>query len=624
MILYGKTVKNVAMLLLSATIAACGGGSGGGSEPPPVGGSSSSDPGSASSSSSSDSISSSSRSSSSDSNNNLSGLNGDADNQDLLYFSHSYETGENPDTGQTQYRSTLYAIDPATPDIATALPLDTQQSAQGDDMGRTHYTSLYEADIDPNDGSVTHYRVADVLFLHNRHEGDETSEGFARVSTAVATTPEAVRVSSETYLGAAVTGAGTLVRQNYADSDHAAVVYGLPGIEARIRMTFGSGEARGSSGNGTLYHIAAMEENDSPDRQSYLVLSSYGGTQCSDGYRLSRDIMALDGSPILANSNLLPGNREAKSAAPLGGPLSDGHQYLVVETLVDTGVVGRPCVSEGASLWRYDTSQPFDEVVQVLDENNDPLIFPEGIAGPMMPATRHIAHQGGVLYFGIGNSLTEPQDLYRVEDDNWSVLAESEEPLGADTGFVITGDGRVAASVGNTVVSWAADGGDRQELDSSDAAWLGIQTEVLGSRDGWIFYNRPDAIGRDYAVAMKIDGSDSMEIVDAQWIGASLSGNGEAIRYMTELSEVFLWNNEREIAAVSAADPKAGKVVLGELDNAPENVAMYGLAPGPHRLIQVHLDTDNSEVYYVNTREENSLRKSLDEAEGNQRPVQGF
>src|SRR5690606_29037017 len=160
------------------------------------------------------------------------------------------------------------------------------------------------------------------------------------------------------------------------------------------------------------------------------------------------------------------------------------------------------------------------------------------------------------------------------------------------------------------------------QLDTSNAAWLGVQTEVLGSRDGWLFYNRADISGQDTAVAMKVDGSDSLEITDAQWIGASLTGKGDSISYMTELSEVFLWS-DKEIAAVSAADPKAGTVLLGTLDATPEGVTMHGLAPGPHRLIQVHTDADNSAVYSVNTREQGSLRKALDEV-GVQRPVTGF
>lgn len=612
----GKVWKGAAVLALGIAIAACGGGGGGSASGGNVSGGD--DPGDGSDGGAG----------------TLSGLTGDADNQDLLYFSHSYETGENPGTGQTMYRSVLYALDPANPEMPTALPLDTRDSAQGDDMGRSHYVPLYEANIDASDGSVSDYRVADVLFLHNRMNGSETSEGFARVGTEVGA-PDPVRVSSETYLGAAVTGAGTLLRQNYSDSGDAAVVYGLPGNEKRVRMTFGPGDAPGSSGGGTVHHVVdidAFGANDSLNRQTYLVLSDYGGTQCDGGYRLAMDHMYPEGGNSISNTNLLPGGREAKRAVPLGGPLNDGSQYLIIDTVIDTGIAGRPCLSEGGTLWRYDATQPFEKLVQVLDESNEPLVFPEGIAGgAVVPQERHLAREGGVLYFGIAELFgMTPQDIYRVEGESWSVLSEQEEPLGWELGFIIADEGRVVASAGNGVVSWNSLGGDRKVLDTTEADWSGsIQSEVLGSRDGWIFYTRAHITGRDDAVARKIDGSDAMVIEDARWIGASLSGKGDAIGDMTDLSEVFLETNDREIAAVSAADPKAGYVVLGQHNGQCEagvcySASMYGLAPGPHRLIQVQRDDDTTEVYYANTREQGSLRKVIDDPTGEQRPVTGF
>ena len=597
-----KSVTNITLIMvLGMAIAACGGGGGGGSSNGPGGGHG---PGT------------------------LSGLDGDADNQDLLYFSHSYEVGEDPGTGQTLYHSVLYALDPANPEAATAVPMDTQDSTQGGDMGRTHYTPLYEADIDDTDGSVSNYRVANVLFLHNRLNGSETSEGFARVGTRL-DAADPVRVTSETYLGAWFTGAGTLVRQNYADADRATVVYGLPGNEKRARMHFSASDAPQQVISSTVRHIAASRENDSPGFQRYLILRTHDDLQCSGGHRLVMAESSINpGTGSLQSigvDNLLPGNKEAQDAAPLGGPLNDGSQYLVIQTLVDQG--NPACDAEGATLWRYSPTA-INQLVQVLNEHNDPLIFPEAaFGGLVLPEARHLAREGDVLYFGIAGAFdTQPQNLYRVEGNSWSLLSEQEDPLGYYTGFVIASNGRVVASVGNEVVSWNGDGSDRQGLDISNAAWLGIRTEVLGSRDGWVFYNRADITGRDDAVAMKIDGSDSLVIENSHWIGASLSGDGESISNMTELSEVFLVNPDKEIAAISAADPKAGRVVLGVLDGSPDAAAMYGLAPGPHRLIQVHLNADASEVYYVNTREQGSLRRALDhgEASGVQRPVTGF
>lgn len=598
---YGRaTQKITSLLILSAAIAACGGGGGssGGGNPGgsgPGGG----NPGGG----------------------GLSGLSGDAGNQDLLYFSNSFQSGENTNTGQLQYTSTLYAIDPANPDVATALVLDTQESAQGNDMGRSQYVPLYEADINEDDGSVTNWRVSDVLFLHNRDAGVASSEGFARVSTE-GTTPAAVRVSAETYLGATVKGTGTLVRQNYADADHASVVYGPPGAEKRVRMTYDGTTNPQESMSSIVRHIAALGEEDTPGTQSYLVLRSHDDTQCAGGYRLvdARASATPNGPSSMGADNLLPNSREAVNAAALGGPLADGTQYLVIDT------VSSACQSEGGSVWRYRSSAG-TQLVQVLNEDDEPLILPENFMGyAIMPQSRLLTREGDVLYFGVTGALSfDAQDLYRIEGDSWSFLSEQEDNLGFYTGFVIADEGRVAASVGNAVVSWNGDGSDRQVLDGTEATWTGaIMTEVLGSRDGWIFYNRADINGQDNAVAMKIDGSDSLAVANAQWVGASSSGKGESISNMSELSEVFLWRG-RDIAAVSAADPKAGLVLLGSLASEPENVIMHGLAPGPHRLIQVQpdADEDSAVAYYVNTREANSLRKPLADA-GYQRPVDGF
>lgn len=560
----------------------------------------------------------------------LSGLDGDADNQDLLYFSHTYQSGENPNTGQQQFHSALYALDPANPGALSVLKLDSRESALGLDMGRSHYAPLYEADVD-DDGRVTNYRVSDVLFLHNRDAGNETSEGFARVSTDATTpVPAPVRVSSETYLGASVLGAGTLIWQDYADAENAGVVYGLPTSEKRVHMSFGATDEPQNAMSMVVRHVVALRKQGDPAKHAYLVLRTHEDLTCSNGYRLVEGNPSASPGPSAGKyssvmvDNLLPSPKEVASAEPLGGPLSDNSQYLVIDTLINPNITGRPCVSEGPTLWHYKSSAS-PQLTQVLDANNQPLKLPIGVTGgPKLPSERNIAMNGDVLYFGVGGvAQTGPQDLYRVEGNRWSVLSEQEENLGYFTGFLLADEGRVAASAGNTVVSWDSNGNDRKELDTSNAASMGLQTDVLGSRDGWLFYNRTDIMGRDDAVAMKIDGSDSAVIADARWIGASLSGNGDnSPANVTELSEVFLWSG-KDISAVSAADPGAGRVLLGTLDAMPEEVTMYGLAPGPHRLIQVHTDSDNSSVYYVNTRERDSLKKTLDAA-GVQRPVTGF
>jgi hypothetical protein len=67
-------------------------------------------------------------------------------------------------------------------------------------------------------------------------------------------------------------------------------------------------------------------------------------------------------------------------------------------------------------------------------------------------------------------------------------------------------------------------------------------------------------------------------------------------------------------------------VVLGDLGATPDEVSMFGIAPGPHRLIQVFPGgQDDGKVYYVNTRYANSLKAmTVGSATEHQRPVDGF
>lgn len=550
----------------------------------------------------------------------LPGLEGDADNQDTLYFSNSYES----DDGNY---SSLYAMNPANPGSIFKQHLTVAEAGSNpEELGRTLYRPLYESDIDANDGSVDNYRVSDVLFVHNRETGIASSEGFARASTdgtTILTGQMGVRVSSESYIEALhLSSVGALLRQNYVDADRAEISYGGLGNKVLVRMPFTSTDDPTGTNPDLAEYITQFSHVDSDSgTYNYLALRTDDDTQCN-GYFVTRASTNGSGTS-LAVDNQLPAGTEASMAAPLGGPLTDGTQYLVINVLNQA-----ECTEQEPSLWRYDPSAPVDSgLTQVLNDDDEPLIFPTGgVGGPMMPADRHLAREGNVLFFGITGALGfGTQDLYRVEGDSWSLLAEQEDSLGFNTGFIIAGDGRVAASVGTKVVSWDSAGNDRQVLDDSTTTFSGIMTEVLGSRNGWIFYNRADHTGQDHAVAMKMDGSDSLEIPEAQWFGASSTGKGDSISNMTELSEVFLWR-DGYIGAVIASNPSLGLVVLGDLGATPDNVMMRDMAPGPHRLIQVWSGgEDEGRVYYVNTRVPNSLlAMTVEEPSGHQRPVDGF
>jgi len=155
------------------------------------------------------------------------------------------------------------------------------------------------------------------------------------------------------------------------------------------------------------------------------------------------------------------------------------------------------------------------------------------------------------------------------------------------------------------------------------------------SQGGWFFYNR-EANQSDYAVAIKVDGSKRLELKDCTWIGASTSGKAQYTGgsfSSLEPSEVFMACNNREIAAIDANDPLAGRVILGSLGEPAESIAMGRTAPGPNRLIRVVYNDERYEVLYANTREKDSLKHlmaspasedSVGSLAGQTAPVNGF
>ncbi|TGN39209.1 hypothetical protein [Marinobacter confluentis] len=551
----------------------------------------------------------------------LSGLDGDAGNQDILYFSGSYEEG-----GSTV--SSLYGLSPANPGSVFQQHLNTVEQDNPrtpQELAEALYRPLYESEIDPDDKSVLGYRVSDVVFGHNREAGNATSEGFARASTdGLLSDQKGERVSSESYANVPDLNDGNPVLwENYVDADQAEISYGRGSSIARVRMNYAADDFARFFPNTIIKNIVPFfNVGSDQDRHNYLALRSDESTQCG-GYFVTR-ASASTGSSGSFVDNSLPDGLEAIDAVAVGEPLADGTRYLVINVRNQAD-----CTAE-ATLWRFVPSDPYaTALTQVLNDDDEPIVFPTAIGGvPYVPQDRHLARQGNVLYFGVTFPMDDgPQLLYRIEDGNWTSFPGLEQNLGYETGFLIADGTRVAASVGNEVVSWDLEGNDRQILDESPLGLFeyGITSEVLGSRDGWIFYNRENNEGQITAVAMKVDGSDSLEISDAQWSGASGTGSGESIGQVTELSEVFFWRGE-DIGAVSAADPAAGLVLLGKLDSVPDDVVMYGLAPGPHRLVQVFpAGQDDGRVYYLNTRNTNSLRAlAVGSPIGHQRPVDGF
>lgn len=344
-------------------------------------------------------------------------------------------------------------------------------------------------------------------------------------------------------------------------------------------------------------------------------------------------------------------------------PLNDG---VVLSLPVENSDTGLQVTTQ---LWFYKSGNP--GTLQLLKNTSDEPLYTKSLTmfGPDQNSFA-VSKNGDTLYLaasdggfmnilagaGSGSSLSPSSleshvFLYKIDTTSGSV---GWKELYHDGGQYVPddySDGVEAVELG----SFLADAGNRliwvinEKLISMDLN--GKNFKVLDGRDGddyhavaraasstnWFYYNH-EMGQHSYATAIKTDGSERIELKGCSWIGTSTSGTANYVGGSVttlEPSEVFMQCNQQEISAVDANDPKAGRVILGQLNEKAEEVAMSGTpAPGPHRLIRVKYEKDGSaeeyQVLYANTRLENSL-KSLVIAEddgsnkaGFTAPVHGF
>jgi len=531
----------------------------------------------------------------------LAGLEGDADNQDLLYFTQP----EGADPG-------LYALDPAAPE--TSILVDDRVLLDENAFSLSYdrsFLPIHEATLN-DDGSLSDFRVDRVLYFDNRSLLD--TNGFHAAATDVAD-PQPDPVSSEDLI--LLTNA--IIQYALDDADNTSVLYELSD-QGWYQFLLSDDENTDPLQLAERFTpVAPVLDPDLGRGAGYLVIDS------DDDNRIKRVGMDLELEP---GQVTIEGVAPAATARvlPLGGPLNDGAQYLVISGEDSPGTGG---------LFLYRPEQgDVGTLEQVVNGEGDPLVFNESLfppPTPALPAPQHLTRSADVLFFAMqGNVLGFGDfDLVRVEGAEWRRVA-TESSLGE---FVIASGDRVAVHSEDQVLSFALDGSDRRVIDSDDSMFgQDISTPVLGTRNGWIFYNRDTGIGGAdrFAVANRLDGSDQVVIADASWVGASTTGTAPSTTQLDamEVSEVFMLRNGTELAAVNAAMPAAGAVRLGQLPDSADQVRMYGLAPGPHRLLQAVSSgaPETLDVLYVNTRQEDSLRVISEQSSGDadQRPVKGF
>lgn len=216
--------------------------------------------------------------------------------------------------------------------------------------------------------------------------------------------------------------------------------------------------------------------------------------------------------------------------------------------------------------------------------------------------------------------------------DNYADGVEAVE-LGS---FLADAGNRLIWVIDEKLISMDLNGQDFKVLDGRDGDDYHAVARTTSSTN-WFYYNYE--MGQySYATAIKADGSERIEMKNCSWIGTSTSGEANYVGGSVttlEPSEVFMQCNQQEISAVDANDPKAGRVILGQLNEKAEEVAMSGTpAPGPHRLIRAKYEksgeADKYQVLYANTRVKGSLKSLLiAEDDGSNKaeftaPVHGF
>lgn len=286
-------------------------------------------------------------------------------------------------------------------------------------------------------------------------------------------------------------------------------------------------------------------------------------------------------------------------------------------------------------LWLYTDGNP-GTIKPLLNNDGDKLTFSSSLfgQGASLPSANKMVVKGETLYF----AFHEQSDfsflgaynpmLYRVDKNGWSreidYLAKTDDdsiPVLASPFLIDAGDHLI----------WLVDG-DLASIDLADYSETplyegSIDTPVVDSSNGWFFYN--DERDIDSAVAARTDGSKTVRLHKAQWIGASSmkTGNVALRQAKAEISEVFLLREDGTLGAVRADQPDAGMVTLGQLSPIPEAVQLFGMRSGSHQLMQVGYEDDSYEVIYVNTEQADSLRylmtspSSADGAGTQTRPV---
>ncbi len=564
----------------------------------------------------------------------ISGLTGDANQSYPLFYidaSHS-----DPASSTPAAQPYLMAYDPMTD---TSNVIDKRLSLLGSQ--KVFPATLHGATFDATTGKASNYHIASVVYAQDKVTplpGGSTlvlPGKLMRVDVS-STTPQ--QISSDAGLGAAAM-TGKVIAFDLNDPDKALFAFeaGDPSVDPRQfkRVSFDADttEAPQSFAPGLITQTNLFNTSVGYS-DAWLVVDTNQG-----------NCLARVEDADLAIATCIPnadgsGNVELQK---IEGPAS----FVTGTYWLDNGVV--LTIATGASatglsvtntLWFYeygDIATPGKLHLLKNDageslETSELTMFGEGQAG------RVVGKDGNTLYIAAGDGglgdifgdiaggsgvgdIETHAFLYKITSTPGQIGWEEVWHKGGGIttgegaivgGFLVDAGTRLLWEINEKLIAISLDGQNSVTLDGRSNTG-GISAIAAVSQDGWFFYNR-QYDSKDYATAIKVDGTKRVELKGCRWIGASTSGNTNYAGgrfFSLQPSEVFMACNNKEIAAVDADNPLGGRVILGELSKAAESIGMGRPAPGPHRLIRVAYEDgldESFEVVYVNTRTAGSLK----------------
>lgn len=613
----------------------------------------------------------------------LNGLSAHADhNEPLLYIDASHDNGQ---TGLA--RSAALWLMSYDPQADAKVPVDKNVGSYGIGADNALPVALHGADVDPNSGEMTNYHINSVVYLREKERpplpgapsGGPVSYCSSELMRVDVGNNTPVQVTDETGCSADV---GAL-------SNRQMVAFDLANPETS-QYVFDS-ELSGSSGGEYQYRMTPLNADNGTPVKSFdkdftvqSFLSDAQGTTAGEPFgwlvadKSQSDCLALVDQSDLNSATCIP---NASGGSQVALPQNDNFltDFISGIYLMKNGAVislpegdqSNP-LAVNSTLWFYEYGTNPGDVGQLhlLTNNAGDELQTEAL--PLIgqeQAGRVVNKNGDTLYMavddgGFGGLISggEPTGLGDIEfhvnllkittesgNIGWEhlyhqggkIMQDKDATLGE---FLVDAGNRLLMEVNAQLISLDLDGNNKKILDGRDNSGSGLGGGALETPIGvisdsdWFFYNRE--YGKDdYATAIRVDGTQRVELKGCRWIGASTSGSASfvGVSFASLIpSEMFMACNNKRLAVVDADDPEKGQVELGTLDQEAEAIEMRRAAPGPHRLARVTYkdgSDESFEVVYVDVGSSNSLKHLMtnpvsDDDVGNlsglTRPINGF